>query len=100
MPSLLKTLLAFEKHPEIAKQRQKIINNLILRLPLENLENNFGRILTGLVKQGGAGSNLVAKTLMHRLPTAAVVSRLLSEEFLNNRCSKVCIYDQLKKLYL
>lgn len=88
LSSLLKTLLSFETHPELLQQKQRIVTNLISRLPLENLENNFARIITGLCRQGGAGSNLVAKALMHRLPTATIVLRLISEEFLQDRTSK------------
>lgn len=88
LASLLKALLSFETHPEIVEQKQRIVSNLISRLPLENLENNFSRIMSGLCRQGGAGSNLVAKAMMHRLPTAAIVLRLLSEEFLRDRTSK------------
>ena len=38
---------------------------------------------------GGAGSNLVAKALMQRLPTASIVLKLLSDDFLHARSSKV-----------
>lgn len=91
LPSLLKTLLSVERHPEIIQQKQRTVTNLILRLPLENLENNFGRILTGITKQGGPSSNVVAKSMMTRLPTAAIVTKLLSDEFLENRTSKVIL---------
>lgn len=93
LPSLLKTLLSVERHPEIIQQKQRTVTNLILRLPLENLENNFGRILTGITKQGGPSSNVIAKSMMTRLPTAAIVTKLLSDEFLENRTSKVILFE-------
>ena len=46
------------------------------------------QIVTGLCRQGGAGANLVAKNLMQRLPTAAIVLKLLSDDFLQVRSSK------------
>uniref|UniRef100_A0A336LQB6 CSON000902 protein n=1 Tax=Culicoides sonorensis TaxID=179676 RepID=A0A336LQB6_CULSO len=88
LPSLLKALLHVEEHPEIIQQKHRIVTNLILRLPLENLEKNFGFILTGIIKQSGSSSNLVAKSMMTRLPTAAIVTKILSDEFLYNRSSK------------
>lgn len=70
--------------------------NLISRLPLENLEDRVAQIMTGLCRQGGPGSNTVAKALMQRLPTAAIVQRLLSDDFLHAKSSKVrTLYENL-----
>lgn len=63
--------------------------NLISRLPLDNLEDRTDQIIVGLCRQGGAGSNHIAKSLLQRLPTTVVVHKLLSEEFLNTRSAKV-----------
>lgn len=49
----------------------------------------FTFYLTNLYLTGGAGSNLVAKALMQRLPTASIVLKLLSDDFLQARSSKV-----------
>lgn len=70
------------------EDQRRVLSNLISRLPLENLEDRVSQIVTGLCRQGGPGSNLVAKNLMQRLPTAAIVLKLLSDDFLNARSSK------------
>ena len=70
------------------EDQRRFLSNLISRLPLENLEDRVTQIVTGLCRQGGAGANLVAKNLMQRLPTAAIVLKLLSDEFLQARSSK------------
>lgn len=74
------------------EDKRRVLNNLISRLPLDNLENRVGQILTGLCRQGGAGSNRVVKCLMQRLPPAAIVQRLLSDEFLHARSARVGFY--------
>jgi hypothetical protein len=81
-----------EKHPDAYEDKKRVIINLISRLPLENLEERVGQIITGLCRQGGAGSNTIAKALMQRLPTATIVSKLLSDDFLQSRSTKVCVY--------
>lgn len=88
LDSLLRSLLTAERHPEVMEDQKRILSNLISRLPLENLEDRVTQIVTGLCRQGGAGSNLVAKSLMQRLPTAAIVLKLLSDDFLQVRSSK------------
>lgn len=88
LDTLLRTLLASERHPDVLDDQRRVLSNLISRLPLENLEDRVTQIVTGLCRQGGAGSNLVAKTLMQRLPTAAIVLKLLSDDFLHARSSK------------
>ncbi|CRL02766.1 CLUMA_CG015809, isoform A [Clunio marinus] len=88
LDSLLRTLLSAENHPDVLEDRRRVLSNLISRLPLENLEDHVSQIVTGLCRQGGAGANLVAKNLMQRLPTAAIVLKLLSNEFLQARSSK------------
>jgi hypothetical protein len=55
---------------------------------LENLEDRVTQIITGLCRQGGGGANLVGKSLMQRLPTAAIVHKLLSDDFLYSKGSK------------
>lgn len=77
-----------ERHPDVLEDQRRVLTNLISRLPLENLEDRVTQIVTGLCRQGGGGSNLVAKALMQRLPTAAIVLKLLSDEFLQVRSSK------------
>lgn len=77
-----------ERHPDVMEDQRRFLSNLISRLPLENLEDRVTQIVTGLCRQGGAGANLVAKNLMQRLPTAAIVLKLLSDEFLQARSSK------------
>lgn len=88
LDSLLRSLLNAEQHPDVLEDQRRVLTNLISRLPLENLEDRVAQIVTGLCRQGGAGVNLVAKSLMHRLPTAAIVLKLLSDEFLQARSSK------------
>lgn len=70
------------------EDQRRVLSNLISRLPLENLEDRVTQIVTGLCRQGGAASNIVAKNLMQRLPTAAIVLKLLSDDFLQVRSSK------------
>lgn len=88
LDSLLRSLLTSERHPEVLEDQKRILSNLVSRLPLENLEDRVTQIVTGLCRQGGAGSNIVAKKLMQRLPTAAIVLKLLSDDFLQVRSSK------------
>ena len=88
LDSLLRSLLTSERHPDVMEDQRRFLSNLISRLPLENLEDRVTQIVTGLCRQGGAGANLVAKNLMQRLPTAAIVLKLLSDEFLQARSSK------------
>lgn len=82
-------LLSSEKHPEVLEDKRRVLINLISRLPLENLEKRAAQITIGLCRQGGAGSNRVAKALMQRLLPTAVAHRLISEDFLNGRSSRV-----------
>lgn len=88
LDSLLRVFLNSERHPDVLEDQRRVLTNLISRLPLENLEDRVTQIVTGLCRQGGGGSNLVAKALMQRLPTAAIVLKLLSDEFLQVRSSK------------
>ncbi|XP_058056641.1 uncharacterized protein LOC131208015 [Anopheles bellator] len=88
LESLLRTLLSSERNHDVIDDRVRMLVNLVSRLPLENLEDRVGQIMTGLCRQGGAGSNTVAKALMQRLPTAAIVQRLLSDDFLHAKNSK------------
>lgn len=105
LDSLLRTLLSSERHPDVCEDKRRILVNLISRLPLENLENRTGQIVMGLCRQGGATGNSVAKALMQRLPPAAIVLRLLSDEFLSARSSKVRLFpqdnrvDELQKIH-
>lgn len=89
LDSLLRTLLSSEKHTDVADDKKRILVNTISRLPLETVENRTNQILIGLCRQGGANSNQIAKAMMQRMPAAAIVSRLLSEEFLHARSSRV-----------
>lgn len=89
LDTLLRTFLSSEKHPNVYEDKRRVLSNLISRLPLDNLENRVGQILNGLCRQGGAGSNRVVKCLMQRLPPAAIVQRLLSDEFLHARSARV-----------
>lgn len=89
LESLFRTLLSSEKHPDVVEDKRRIISNLISRLPLENLENRATQIILGLCRQGGSGSNRVAKALMTRLPPSAVVMKLISDDFLKARSSRV-----------
>lgn len=84
----MRTFLNSERHPDVLEDQRRVLSNLISRLPLENLEDRITQIVTGLCRQGGSGSNLVAKTLMQRFPTAAIVLKLLSDDFLQVRSSK------------
>ncbi|XP_052864470.1 uncharacterized protein LOC128271075 [Anopheles cruzii] len=88
LESLLRTLLSSERNHDVIDDRVRMLVNLVSRLPLENLEDRVGQIMTGLCRTGGAGSNTVAKALMQRLPTAAIVQRLLSDDFLHAKNSK------------
>ncbi|XP_053677542.1 uncharacterized protein LOC128727637 [Anopheles nili] len=88
LESLLRTLLTSERNPDVIEDKIRMLVNLVSRLPLENLEDRVGQIMTGLCRQGGPGSNTVAKALMQRLPTAAIVQRLLSDDFLHAKNSK------------
>lgn len=88
LDSLLRSLQTAERHPDVLDDQRRVLSNLISRLPLENLEDRVTQIVTGLCRQGGGGANLVAKTLMQRLPTAAIVLKLLSDEFVQARSSK------------
>lgn len=88
LDSLLRSLLASERNQDVIEDQRRVLSNLISRLPLENLEDRVTQIVTGLCRQGGGGSNLVAKSLMQRLPTAAIVLKLLSDDFLQAKSSK------------
>ncbi|XP_055639699.1 uncharacterized protein LOC129777456 [Toxorhynchites rutilus septentrionalis] len=88
LESLLRTLLSSERNSDVIDDKVRMLVNLISRLPLENLEDRVAQIMTGLCRQGGPGSNTVAKALMQRLPTAAIVQRLLSDDFLHAKSSK------------
>uniref|UniRef100_A0A182W7V3 TOG domain-containing protein n=1 Tax=Anopheles minimus TaxID=112268 RepID=A0A182W7V3_9DIPT len=88
LESLLRTLLSSERNLDVIDDKVRMLVNLVSRLPLENLEDRVGQIMTGLCRQGGPGSNNVAKALMQRLPTAAIVQRLLSDDFLHAKSSK------------
>lgn len=86
---LFRTLLSSEKHPDVIEDKRRIIINLISRLPLENLEKRATQIVLGLCRQGGSSSNRVAKALMQRLPPSAVLMKLISDDFLKARSSRV-----------
>ncbi|XP_058454104.1 uncharacterized protein LOC131432070 [Malaya genurostris] len=88
LESLLRTLLSSERNPDVIEDKVRMMVNLVSRLPLENLEDRINQIMIGLCRQGGPGSNTVAKALMQRLPTAAIVQRLLSDDFLHAKSSK------------
>ncbi|XP_058814654.1 uncharacterized protein LOC131678491 [Topomyia yanbarensis] len=88
LESLLRTLLSSERNPDVIEDKVRMMVNLVSRLPLENLEDRVSQIMIGLCRQGGPGSNTVAKALMQRLPTAAIVQRLLSDDFLHAKSSK------------
>lgn len=92
LESLFRTLLSSEKHPDVIEDKRRIVINLITRLPLENLENRATQLILGLCRQGGPGSNRVAKALMTRLPPTAVVIKLISDDFLKARSSRVSTY--------
>lgn len=91
LDTLLRTLLSSERHPEVAEQKRKLLINLISRLPLENLEDRTTQILSGLCRQGGPGANRVCKALMQRLPSAVIFLKLISQDFLHAKSSRVCI---------
>lgn len=91
LESLFRTLLSSEKNPEVLEEKRRVIINLISRLPLDNLEDRTSQILIGLCRQGGSGSNRVAKALMQRLPPASVLRKLISDDFLRARSSRVSI---------
>lgn len=95
LDSLFRMLLSSEKNVDVMEDKRRVIVNLISRLPLDNLESRAGQLIIGLCRQGGAGSNKVAKALMQRLPPTAVVHRLMSDEFVKARSSKVCPHDIL-----
>lgn len=89
LDSLLRVLLSSERNAEVAEDKRRLLMNLISRLPLDNLEDRTVQIMTGLCRQGGAGSNRVCKALMQRLPPAAIVLKLISDEFLHAKSSRV-----------
>ncbi|XP_028896687.1 uncharacterized protein LOC105213072 [Zeugodacus cucurbitae] len=88
LDSLLRTLLSSERNADVAEAKKQLLINLITRLPLDNLEDRTTQIMTGLCRQGGAGANRVCKALMHRLPAASIVLKLLSQEFLHAKSSR------------
>lgn len=92
LDSLLRILLSSEKHCDVAEDKKRILINTISRLPLETVENKTHQILVGICRQGGAISNQVARAMMQRTPAAAIVGRLLSEDFLHARSSKVKVF--------
>lgn len=92
LESLFHTLLSSEKYPDVIEEKRNIIINLISRLPLDNLEERATQILVGLCRQGGSGSNRVAKALMQRLPPTAVVIKLISDDFLKSHNSRVSFF--------
>lgn len=89
LDSLLRTLLSSEKHCEVAYDKKRILINTISRLPLETIETRTNQILVGSCRQGGPNANQIARAMMQRMPAAAVVTKLLSEEFLHARSSRV-----------
>lgn len=89
LESLFRTLLSSEKHQDVIEEKRRIIINLISRLPLDNLEERATQVLVGLCRQGGPGSNRVAKALMQRLPPTVVVIKLTSDDFLKSHSSRV-----------
>lgn len=91
LESLFRTLLSSEKHPDVIEDKRRIIINLISRLPLENLESRATQIILGLCRQGGSSSNRMAKALMQRLPPSAVLMKLISDDFLKARSSRVSL---------
>lgn len=88
LESLLQSLQAPEKQAEVIEDQKRLLSNLISRLPLDNLEDRVSQIISGACRQGGGGANLIGKALMQRLPTAAIVHKLLSDDFLNAKNSK------------
>jgi len=95
LASLLRTLLSSERNIEVADEKRRLLVNLITRLPLDNLEERTVQILTGLCRQGGAGSNRVCKALMQRLPPAVIVVKLISNDFLHAKSSRVSNEEEL-----
>lgn len=89
LDSLLRTLLSSEKHSDVADDKKRILINTISRLPLETVESRTNQILVGVCRQGGANGNQIARAMMQRMPAAVIVGRLLSEEFLHARSSRV-----------
>ncbi|XP_075152923.1 uncharacterized protein LOC142226681 [Haematobia irritans] len=88
LDSLLRTLLSSECKAEVAEEKRKLLINLITRLPLDNLEDRTMQIMSGLCRQGGAGSNRVCKALMQRLPPSAIILKLISQDFLHAKSSR------------
>uniref|UniRef100_A0A1A9ZJ44 TOG domain-containing protein n=1 Tax=Glossina pallidipes TaxID=7398 RepID=A0A1A9ZJ44_GLOPL len=88
LDSLLRTLLSSECKHEVAEAKHNLLINLITRLPLDNLEDRTMQIMNGLCRQSSAGANRVFKVLMHRLPPASIVLKLLSQEFLHVKSSR------------
>lgn len=89
LDSLLRTLLSSECKMEVAEEKRKLLINLITRLPLDNLEDRTMQIMSGLCRQGGAGANRACKALMQRLPPATIILKLISQEFLHAKSSRV-----------
>lgn len=89
LDSLLRTLLSSECKTEVAEEKRKLLINLITRLPLDNLEDRTMQIMSGLCRQGGAGANRVCKALMQRLPPSAIILKLISQDFLHAKSSRV-----------
>ena len=52
LDSLLRSLLASERHPDVMEDQRRVLANLISRLPLENLEDRVTQIVTGLCRRG------------------------------------------------
>lgn len=96
LESLLRTLLSPEKNLDVLEDKRRICINLISRLPLDNLEDRTSQILIGLCRQGGAGSNRVAKALMQRLPPASVLRKLVSDDLLLTHNSKVRYHNNTR----
>ncbi|KAL9923274.1 uncharacterized protein ACN2A1_000505 [Glossina fuscipes fuscipes] len=88
LDSLLRTLLSSECKHEVAEAKHNLLINLITRLPLDNLEDRTMQIMNGLCRQSSAGANRVFKVLMHRLPPASIVLKLISQEFLHVKSSR------------
>lgn len=97
LDSLLRTLLSSECKHEVAEAKHNLLINLITRLPLDNLEDRTMQIMNGLCRQSSAGANRVFKVLMHRLPPASIVLKLLSQEFLHVKSSRVSETRENKK---
>lgn len=91
LESFLRILLSSEKHPDVLEDKRRILVNLISRLPLDSIEDRATQIILGLCRQGGPGSNRVAKALMQRMPPTAVVIKLISDDFLKAHSSRVSV---------